>query len=1010
MPARRFFRFAVRQEAQWTSRARAYGTGRQKTTPPVPPPELREAAAACRQPASRIRARAPREANSERGQRRCGAGGAGARPAKRKAGAEDSIRRVRLSDCASETRLRPQNAFRPERSSQGTCSTVSPPFQGVCLLNSLRLFGSNSLRLLAQVSEGRRAPSRALWMPTARAPARGSLRREQPAPPSPPSVAADFAATCESLPFSLALRRRFSSRPSSSDGSAPSAPESLQPSDKCRHLRLRPSSAGQGSRAGGFSDLQQLFAATYIHPDDDACHASAKRATRKRRRGSRNAEAASSEAGSSTSPSTSTSLVMQNESASPSSLPQSSLETSFPLDVSPSLPGWRNSPGAPSDASFASATQRETPSSSARASLQGFSAASGGDQRSTDIPSSALADVSAADPSSLRFPSLPHPRPSPLRPPSALRACSRSGASAVLSASLSSGAPPPASSQQPPREAAEEDLDDSDPVAWLLSSSAVASTDVAAPSKPTPPRLSRRRTLARAAASSLSRERNSWMSQPQVLIKMLFKASQNNVRDANLWKVFVQRVALTAIHMNADQLALTLYAFARVRYFDARLLHTLAPFILKLLDAFSPQGLSLVLNAFKKLRVHKYDTIELIVNQLCLEIHRCGAQDLALAANSLAFFYVYHAKFWKLLLKHLPRVGPKLLPQHAAVIVAAFARIDLRDGSALLLLSRILKKKSLALDQAQLAVAISAFSKLDFTHPKLTISFHKAVHHLFAQDPDPFDSQALCLLLHSTVCLTGGSEQLIRKLLLALVRKSPSLAVHQTRKLRHTATVLQAHHPDLYDQLDENVRRFLADVREASPKELGDHGSRWAIEVASVLQEMGISFQRRLYISGCRVDILLPEKKIIIMCAGPHHFYLDSTRRTAYSRLQQRLLELQGYSVCVLPYYEWSELQSPEEKQRFLWTFGRRAAAEIQALHAEECSDGGDETDDHAAYANSFLEDPVELAVAAEEAFDADGDSDSDGDRPPDLFEEVKTNFSQDVPKGRRRGRGAAHS
>ncbi|EPT27059.1 RAP domain-containing protein [Toxoplasma gondii ME49] len=753
--------------------------------------------------------------------------------------------------------------------------------------------------------------------------------------------------------------------------------------------------SGVQTHDGNALDLQRVFEAMYLLPDDDACHASVKKQA-KRRHGRRSSDPVapserSQTSGASTSPSSGYAPDVFSDSSTPpflssrgsrrsSASSSPSAETgslsSAPPGLSPSTPpqpGMREAlatTSLPRSFQVCSGTQEpSSPHDETVSSPHSFPALP-----SPLFPCLASCPASPSSPGELPFrrtsqtsPSTSprvYPPPSSSSPPS----WSSSPSSPSCSVSLSSEDPG----------GVEDDLDNSDPIAWFLTSASPALASASVPSKPTPPRLSRRRTLAR-AASALPRDRNSWMSQPEVLIKMLFKASQNNVRDANLWKVFVQRVSLTAVHMNAHQLALTLYAFARVRYFDARLLHTLAPFILKLLDDFSPQGLSLVLNAFKKLHVHKYDTIELIANQVCLEIHRCSAQDLALAANSLAFFYVYHAKFWKLLLKHLPRVGPQLTPQHAAMLVAAFARIDLRDGSALLLLSRILKKHSLSLDQARLSVAVSAFSKLDFTHPKLTISFHKAVHHLFAEDPDPFDAQALCLLLHSIVCLTGGSEHLIRRLLVALVRKSPSLAVHQMRKLRHTAIVFQAHHPDLYEQLDDDVRRFLTNVRDATPKELGDHGSRWAVEVACMLQEMGILFQRRLYANGCRIDILLPEKKTVIMCAGPHHFYLDSTRRTAYSRLQQRLLELQGYSVCVLPYYEWSELQNPEEKQRFLWTFGRRAAAEIQATHASD-DYADEETSERVAYANTFSEDPVELALTVEEAFDEDMDSGSDSD------------------------------
>ncbi|PHJ23065.1 rap domain-containing protein [Cystoisospora suis] len=538
----------------------------------------------------------------------------------------------------------------------------------------------------------------------------------------------------------------------------------------------------------------------------------------------------------------------------------------------------------------------------------------------------------------------------------------------------------------------EEDDDDDDPLALFCPRTSSPSSLTPPPLKPTPPKASSRRLTARAyqlhrqgSASSARTDPNAWMSEPWVLVKMLYKAARNNIRDEKLWKTFVQRVCLTAVNMKADQLALVLYSFARVRYFDARVPHTLTPYILKLLDDFSVQGLTLLLNSFKKLRLHKYDTMELIINQLCFHMGKCSSQDLALAANSLSHFYIYHSKFWKLLLKSVPRLKTQIEPRHAVLLVGSFARIDLRDGSTLLLLSHILKKHAGALDQAQLSVAVAAFSKLDFTHPKLTISFHRAIHQLFARDPGAFDNQALCLLIHSTICLTGGSEQLIRKLLYALVKRNPTLAVHQTRKLRHAAVVLQSHHRDIYEGLDESARQFLRQVKNATAKELGDHGSRWAIEVAWILQEMGISFQRRLLVNGCRIDILLPEKKIAIICAGPHHFYLDSTRRTSYSKLQQSLLELQSFSVCILPYYEWSELHTPEEKQRYLWAFGRRAAMELRTSTINQDDEALEEAEveQHTrrgvSYKNSFEDDPVELMLQAEHVEDHGADECTEG-------------------------------
>merc|ERR1719150_424174 len=73
--------------------------------------------------------------------------------------------------------------------------------------------------------------------------------------------------------------------------------------------------------------------------------------------------------------------------------------------------------------------------------------------------------------------------------------------------------------------------------------------------------------------------------------------------------------------------------------------------------------------------------------------------------------------------------------------------------------------------------------------------------------------------------------------------------------------------------------------------------------------------------------MFLPTSNSVVMTVGPYSYYTSSTHRTAYSKLHQRLLEMEGYSCMVVPYYEWSELKTEEDKMVYLWSLGRRAAA-----------------------------------------------------------------------------------
>mmetsp|Transcript_16411 Transcript_16411/g.17867 ORF Transcript_16411/g.17867 Transcript_16411/m.17867 type:complete len:88 (-) Transcript_16411:153-416(-) len=47
---------------------------------------------------------------------------------------------------------------------------------------------------------------------------------------------------------------------------------------------------------------------------------------------------------------------------------------------------------------------------------------------------------------------------------------------------------------------------------------------------------------------------------------------------------------------------------------------------------------------------------------------------------------------------------------------------------------------------------------------------------------------------------------------------------------------------------------------------------------------------------------------IAIEVDGPSHFYANSTKYTAYTKLKHRLLSRMGYKVLHVPYFEWRNL------------------------------------------------------------------------------------------------------
>ena len=74
-------------------------------------------------------------------------------------------------------------------------------------------------------------------------------------------------------------------------------------------------------------------------------------------------------------------------------------------------------------------------------------------------------------------------------------------------------------------------------------------------------------------------------------------------------------------------------------------------------------GLAIILNTFKQLEWQRNDTLELLVNQMCLHPTKWRGLEVSLACNALGFFYIYHKRFWDLAWKRLPALTNDMQPQ-----------------------------------------------------------------------------------------------------------------------------------------------------------------------------------------------------------------------------------------------------------------------------------------------------------------------------------------------------------
>lgn len=62
------------------------------------------------------------------------------------------------------------------------------------------------------------------------------------------------------------------------------------------------------------------------------------------------------------------------------------------------------------------------------------------------------------------------------------------------------------------------------------------------------------------------------------------------------------------------------------------------------------------------------------------------------------------------------------------------------------------------------------------------------------------------------------------------------------------------------------------------------------------------------------------DRPTAIEVDGPSHFYANSQRYTAYTKLKHRLLTRMGYKVLHVPYFEWRKLRGAKEREEYMKT------------------------------------------------------------------------------------------
>ncbi|CAE7705677.1 ppsA [Symbiodinium sp. CCMP2592] len=426
------------------------------------------------------------------------------------------------------------------------------------------------------------------------------------------------------------------------------------------------------------------------------------------------------------------------------------------------------------------------------------------------------------------------------------------------------------------------------------------------------------------------------------LAKKMWSCARRGVRSEEVWARFAQRVLMTGTLIGATDISLMFRAFARIKYRDARALDTLSPFILRHIDSFNTEELVLLLLAHKKLEYERTDNLHLLLNVLCQRKEEWTGKDVALISNAVAHFYIYRPRFWRLAAMSLNRLVWTMNPLELTILVSAMARVDRRDEQALIVIAKMCRRcaQRHLFSQETLATAMNAFAKLDFNNVKLAKAFEDAAVKKLdralelgpqyrrsgsLRDQDVFDLQALVLLFRTLVALVGTSDDVAAKLLTLLAWSKDELGDYQRRVLKPTSVAFRRLHPALFKSLSMECRDALHTF-ETTQVKITTFESRWMREVRGTLRKMDVSVELKPIIDDQVLDIWLPVSKAVVCAVGPYGYYAGTTERTAYSKLHQRTLEMEGYVCMTVPYFEWADLKTEEDKMVYLWSLGRKSA------------------------------------------------------------------------------------
>lgn len=299
----------------------------------------------------------------------------------------------------------------------------------------------------------------------------------------------------------------------------------------------------------------------------------------------------------------------------------------------------------------------------------------------------------------------------------------------------------------------------------------------------------------------------------------------------------------------------------------------------------------------------------------------------------------------------------RMKPRECFFFLQALSRLRLRHPRAHLVLQKLAPTWK-ALPMKHFIKAANAVAKLDLASNlwarALKVALLSIVPRMTGRELAKLKAITVMELLDDSEAMKAYLERC----------EQERAAFWYTRHLQVVELHTHLLHPELWERLDEPIRYFLQEVREAANVGRADHGtlaqpvdagiqrqaagadsatssdsdsdgeeesvrkprfdrnkysSSLHSELSRILETvLQVEHSNRLAAGPLTLDICHTPTMTVVEAEAPWQFYLRSSQATAMARRRQEMLQAMGFRLVNVPYHRWSVLQDDEKKAAYL--------------------------------------------------------------------------------------------